>query len=205
MGTDKAELVVDGETLLERAIRCATAAGARSIVVVGGSVRTATDQVRFIEDSIPGSGPLAALIDGLRALSSDHPEAVPGVAQSVAVFVAVDHPDLQPTELVTLARRLQLLPDQVMAVVPEVNGRSQPLHGAYRLALAGPLADVLAAGERSLWGALSTFAVDRPDRSGEPGAVSYRDLDDPRQFAEYNAEHAEIRRTIQARTPEGGR
>lgn len=186
MGTDKAAIMMNGVALLDLAVRAATTAGARRILVVGGDARTAVGSARFMADSNPGSGPLAALIDGLGALATEDTEDERG--DGIAVFVAVDHPELQPAEIAALAQRLSTLPAHVLAVIPEVDGRSQPLHGAYRTAAVGPLAAILAAGERSLWRALSNVAVDAPDRSSGPGAASYRDLDDPRQLASYLAE-----------------
>lgn len=192
MGTDKAALVVNGEALLDRTVQAARKAGARRVVVIGGATRPASGSARFIADSDPGAGPLSALIDGLRALHAEDADGTEAAAAiALAVFVAVDHPDLQPAEIAALADHLSMLPGHVLAVVPEVDGRSQPLHGAYRIALAEPLSEIYAAGERSLWRALATLDVDRPDRSSGRGRGSYRDLDNPEQLASYTAEHAD--------------
>jgi molybdopterin-guanine dinucleotide biosynthesis protein A len=179
MGADKAEFSVDGATLLERAVAAATSAGGVRVVIVGrGAV--STPPVIGIPDSVPGSGPLGALVDGLGFLTVGVHD-----PSRVIVVVAVDHPDLDPDELAALAALLSSLPSTTLAVVPDIDGRAQPLHAAYRLGVLPALDSAFVAGERSLWRALGNVAVDRPDRSHSGEASSYVDVDDPVQWAAY--------------------
>lgn len=102
MGDDKAAIVFEGETLLQRTVRLASAVGAE--VFVGVSPDNANDEVRSLfnqlVDSRPGTGPLAGI---LTALESD-PEAdwlvlacdMPGLdveALNVLLNTACEYPE----------------------------------------------------------------------------------------------------------------
>lgn len=67
-GVDKAALVVDGRTLLDRAL--AAFAGADEVVVVGDA-RPAPAGVRFVREDPPYGGPAAGLLAGRDALTAD--------------------------------------------------------------------------------------------------------------------------------------
>ncbi len=197
MGTDKASLTIDGRSLLERAVSAAAAAHADRIIVVGGSaaVGRSGDQFEVLADSHPGSGPLGAVVDGLRLLSAGRAgsrdpanPANPANPARVVVVVAVDHPDLRAAELQTMAELLRSSRPGTLAIIPSVNGRSQPLHGAYALDALHPLGRAFAAGERSLLRALEALPVERPDRTHERDVLSYVDVDDPDQWATYLAD-----------------
>lgn len=87
MGTDKADLEVDGVTMLERVhAALSRVAGA---VVVSGSVRGG---YRCWPDQAPATGPLTALVTVLERMSQDR-----------ALLVAVDHPFVSADTLTRLA------------------------------------------------------------------------------------------------------
>lgn len=111
MGTDKASLLINGETLLARIVRELQAAGYEPVVLGGACL----PGCRFIPDDESGSGPLNAL----RGFAP----------QEGLVFVAsCDLPHFSrqvPAVLEALLRGHQ-------AVVPVIEGRSQPLCSLYR-------------------------------------------------------------------------
>jgi molybdopterin-guanine dinucleotide biosynthesis protein A len=156
MGTDKALLVVDGETLLERAIRTLGAAGATTIVIASGPSRrydVATTQV-VDPPGHEGDGPLAGLAAAFAHLSrfparpAVQAPTRAGKPASVALVVAVDLPDADPALLRRLADLVRTGP--ALAAVPlDDTGRPQPLHAAYDVDRAGPVvAAALDRGER---------------------------------------------------------
>ncbi len=66
MGSDKAQLQVDGETLVDRVLHQMSLAGLQRLVVVGGSApATSRRGVSWIPDSHPGAGPVCACWDAL--------------------------------------------------------------------------------------------------------------------------------------------
>ena len=195
MGTDKTRIVLGGRTLLERSIAAVGQAGAQRIVVVSrdANANGLPAGVVAVADSLPGSGPLGGIVDGLRHLASVDREATPMAAETeggdVVVVVASDHPDHDPAELAYVASMLRAASAETAAVIPVVDGRDQTLHAAYRRWLAEPLASQFDAGERSLHRALEAHPTIRVERTG-PVRRSYRDLDDPTDLAAYQAESA---------------
>jgi molybdopterin-guanine dinucleotide biosynthesis protein A len=125
-GVDKAALVLDGRTLLDRAL--AATADARTRIVVGPT-RPAPPDVRFVLESPRYGGPVAALAAGLGAL--------PSGASAVAVLAA-DQPNVEAALPCLLATDLDGA-DGVVAVDPD--GRDQPLLAFVRTAA---LAEALA-------------------------------------------------------------
>jgi len=105
MATDKARIVWQGETLAARAARV-LAAVCEPVIEVGSG---ATALPCVCEDP-PGSGPLAALLAGARALGSSGP----------VMLLACDLPFVEPPVLALLAGR----PGDG-SVVPVVDGRLQ--------------------------------------------------------------------------------
>lgn len=205
MGREKAAIVIDGVTLLERAIQAVRAAGAHRVVVVGLAPTTAIIAnslptfVRLVPDTHVGLGPLSGLVAGL-AFLRDHDERdeyspVPD-AEGLCLVVACDHPELSPPELRSLVRHLALAPPTTLVLLPVVNGRSQPLHAAYRRGAIDPLEDAFQAGERSLVRALEAMGETlRTPTSGAPVLLferqvsdvdrSYIDVDDQIQLQTY--------------------
>ena len=201
MGTDKAHIVIDGRTLLQRSIDAVVGAGAERVVVVGlrGELEALPAQVRTVPDSAPGSGPLGGVVDGLRFLMNTDWNSEPGACVSapdtVVIVVASDHPDHDLTELRYLVSRLVAEPAATTAVIPVVDGREQTMHAVYRPTLFAPLAASFSAGERSLRRALVGHPILRIKRSGV-ARRSYLDLDDPDQLAAYRSGTAALPRDV---------
>lgn len=139
MGTDKALLHVAGETLAARAVRILRAVCAEVIVASGDGIRLAGFGDRQVADAIPDAGPLAGLVAGLDAAAHD-----------LVAVTAVDLPFVSSA----LLRLLAGLHRGEPAVVPQVDGRLQPLHAVYARATAGRLHALLAGGERSVTAAV---------------------------------------------------
>jgi molybdopterin-guanine dinucleotide biosynthesis protein A len=116
MGRDKALLVFDGETLVERALGKMGAVCA-SIAIAGGG----EELQRFgtvVPDARPGCGPLGGIVAALA-----HSEL------EWNLFLPVDVPLLPVEFLRKLAERC--LASAAVAVLPRVEGRVEPLCAAY--------------------------------------------------------------------------
>ncbi|MDQ3785591.1 MAG: NTP transferase domain-containing protein [Actinomycetota bacterium] len=120
-GRDKAEVLVGGRRLIDRALEAVS--GADRIVVVGPP-RPVVYAVEWTSESPPGGGPAAALKAGIRCVSSE-----------IVVLLAVDLPFLGAPLVARLVR--ELAHDTGTALPPEgvilcdASGRDQPLAGAY--------------------------------------------------------------------------
>lgn len=202
MGREKAAIVIGGSTLLERAVTALRLAGAKRIAIVGLATTSAfaarawPSDVVLVADSEAHLGPLRAIIDGLVALGRS-PHTVGPTDDGICTVMACDHPEPDPLELLMLAERLQHEPLETLAAVPIVDGRTQPLHAAYRWASAEPLEEHFRQGERSIARALEQLhAVNGRfvlmiERGQGRSARSYVDLDDVTELATYQARNGE--------------
>lgn len=116
-GVAKAQLVLEGERLVDRVVAAAVGAGARCVVVGPADLGTS---VPTTHESPPGGGPVAGIAAGLAAL-------VPG-APEVLVLAC----DLVGPERVVAALRAADLDDVDGACLVEIGGRAQWLAGRYR-------------------------------------------------------------------------
>lgn len=149
MGRDKALVEVDGVALARRVADALWSAGAGRVVAVGGDADALAGRgLHVAPDRWPGEGPLGGLVTAL-----DDPD---GSAE-VAVVLACDLTDPDPATIWrTVEARARIGCD---AVVPVVDGRHQWLHVAWDRRVAGILADVFAAGERSLAGGALSLRI----------------------------------------------
>lgn len=174
MGEDKALLTLGGARLADRAAE-ALGAVCRPCLEVGPG-RSPLPSVREVP---PGSGPLAAVAAGWRALSMEHGHA------GAVIVLAVDMPFVTPMLLELLAR----VPGSD-AVVPVAGGRFQPLCARYTpraLAVAETLGRE---GERSMRALLDAVEVTPLHQwvwepVAGPGALA--DLDTPADLHEARA------------------
>ena len=181
----KAGLVLAGKTLLERV--CGRVGSvARKIVVVaapGQELPPLSGPVEVVRDSAPGSGPLAGIADGLRAL---------GNAAPTVLVVSCDVPLICPQILGLLREGLLAGPGAPLWVVPKVGGHLQVLVSAVRPEVLAAIEAHLAAGRRdprslveSLGRASRAIVVPESDLCAtDPGLWSFRDLDTPRDLEE---------------------
>nr|WP_090274282.1 molybdenum cofactor guanylyltransferase [Mycolicibacterium komanii]CRL67222.1 molybdopterin-guanine dinucleotide biosynthesis protein A [Mycolicibacterium komanii] len=139
MGRDKATLPYEGTTLVERMVsilkpRCAPL----YVIAAPGQALPALD-AEILRDEVRGVGPLLATGRGLRAAAE--------AGSELAFVAAVDMPLLTVDLIDELAGpAVRLRAD----VVLPWDGRDHYLAGVYRTALAGRVAELVAAGERSM-------------------------------------------------------
>ncbi|MCU1323750.1 MAG: putative molybdopterin-guanine dinucleotide biosynthesis protein [Acidobacteriaceae bacterium] len=155
MGRDKALLILDGRTLVERAIAKLSAV-CISVAIAGGGEEL-TRYARVLPDTNPGCGPLGGIVTALEGSQTEW-----------CLFLPVDVPLLPLEFLRALTERA--LASSAVAVLPRVAGRLEPLCAAYRRAalpglrqsLSEGMYKVTAAVERA--GAMEVFDVaDRPE------------------------------------------
>jgi molybdenum cofactor guanylyltransferase len=134
MGRDKADLTINGETLLERAARTALEVSPR-VFVVGRAVpqNWPLPEVEFIPDDEPNLGPLGALQTTLRR-------------ENEVLAVACDLPKIGADSL----RWLLAQPRGECGVVVDNNGQLEPLFAIYRAACLPLIEENRSAGRRSL-------------------------------------------------------
>ena len=174
MGTDKATVAFCGRRLIDVVVE--RLRGLTDDVVVCAREREALEPilVPVVEDDEAFAGPLPALVGGIRAA---------GTARVVAV--ACDMPFLNIPLLAHLADGLD---EDTDAVVPVTEHGPQPLHAAYGDCAVEPLLAALAAGERSLRGALERLRVrwvgEEVWRGIDPSGRSFQNVNTPAELAE---------------------
>lgn len=70
MGRPKDQLILGGETMLARQIRCLRAV-ARTVAVIGSPERLSLADIRVIPDTVPGLGPLGGIATALAQTRSE--------------------------------------------------------------------------------------------------------------------------------------
>jgi len=178
MGEDKAALVFDGVSLLQRTVD-AVAAVADEVIVVGApgqslpAVRSARP-LTVVADPIEGEGPLRGIATGLAAARAP-----------VAVVVGVDMPFLRPALLRLLARRVTA---EQRWVLPIAERRPQPLCSAFARDALPVVEAHLARGDRAPMAVaadLGFYRMLQEEWSGaDPEGWSFVDVDTPEDFAE---------------------
>lgn len=149
MGVDKATIEIDGISMAQRVADVLRAAGARSVVAIGGDVATLGGTgLEVHADRAPGEGPLGAVAHAL-----DLPGSAPVVAVLACDLLAPD-----PALVVRLVDRRATTDADV--AVPVAGGRPQWVHAVWHRRVARVLADVFATGERSLVGASAGLRVE---------------------------------------------
>ncbi len=194
MGQDKAALVLNGKTLLERVIT--TMQSIFPTVVVSVRQLRADLEVPQVCDEQPASGPLAGLIAGLAqadtswvfAVACDMPFVMPEVIEQLAGFRTKPLP-ASPCQ----GRSVRSLPDKgglgwvgVQAVVPMIGGYPQPLAAFYARSALEVMRASLASEDKSLRGMLQKLEVlyvsEAQLRECDPQLRSFFDLDTPQDF-----------------------
>lgn len=170
MGTDKASLLLDGQTLLQSVIATMQQLFPQVIVSVR-QPRAGIDLPQVCDDESNG-GPLAGLTACLAQINTPW-----------AFMVACDMPFVVP-EVVELLAGYRL---QHQAVVPVVHGHPQPLAAFYAASCLAPLRASLAAQQKSLRGVLQQLDVRYVDQAemlaADPHLRSFFDLDTPQDVA----------------------
>jgi molybdopterin-guanine dinucleotide biosynthesis protein A len=173
MGTDKAFVMLDGRTLLARALDvCRTVT---SEVWIVGDRKKFVPFAPVVEDVFPGCGPLAGIHAALQASQTD-----------LNLVLAVDLPFVSPALLHFLV--VQARESGAIVTVPRAGKGWQPLCAIYRRAFADPAETALRA-RRYKIDALFDHALTRPvgeedlRRAGfSPGV--FRNLNTPEELAD---------------------
>lgn len=143
MGADKASLVLDGGTLLDRAVARLLGV-ADPVIIASGATSVTRANCLTVLDSSPGRGPLGGIVAALAA--SPRP---------LLAAVAVDMPDFDAA----LLQRLATLCVDCDAVVPMSDRGPEPLHAVYATSSLPALRDALASSDRALRTALQRLNV----------------------------------------------
>lgn len=168
MGRDKAFVVVDGRTMVERVVDAAAAAGAERVGCVGGDVaRLRGLGLEAVPDRAPGTGPLGGVCT---ALDVAHTELVVVLACDLVTPSVEAMTDLVATATTTDAE----------VTVPVVSGRPQWLHAAWRRAARLALEGAFADGERAVHRAAARLRIHEYEASAEGFADADRPEDLPR-------------------------
>jgi molybdopterin-guanine dinucleotide biosynthesis protein A len=178
MGQDKALLLFDGTTLVERALEKMKAVCA-SVAIAGGT-EALTGFGRVVRDRLPGCGPLGGIV---AALEWSESEASRSEASEFewSLFLPVDVPLLTVDFLLELGQRC--LESSAIAVMPRINGRVEPICAGYnRRALPG-LRQALEAGRFKVTAAAE--AAGRVDYMEiVDAAAMFANVNTPAEFAE---------------------
>ncbi len=174
MGADKATVPFCGRRMIDVVIE--RLRGLTDEVVVCARERGTLEPilVPVVEDTEAYAGPLPALVAGIRAAGTPR-----------VVAVACDMPFLN---VPLLAHLTGALDEETDAVVPVTADGPQPLHAAYGDCAVEPLLAALAAGERSLRGALERLRVrwvgEEVWRGIDPTGRSFQNVNTPDELAE---------------------
>lgn len=173
MGTDKAFVMLDGRTLLARALDlCRTIAS--DVRIVGHSKKFAPF-APALEDVFPGCGPLAGIHAALRASQTD-----------LNLVLAVDLPFVSPALLHCLLAHAR--DSGAVVTVPRAGKGWQPLCAVYRRAFADAAEKALLAGRYkidALFDPALTRTVGEEDlRSAGFSPEIFRNLNTPEELAE---------------------
>ncbi|MHB1131275.1 MAG: molybdenum cofactor guanylyltransferase [Chloroflexota bacterium] len=135
MGTDKSNLIIGGQTLLERAVEAALCVSS-DVLVVGRSLELHKPGVRSVADLRPGWGALSGVFT---ALSLAHHER--------CLVLACDMPFVDWH----LLRFLVALDTSSDVVVPRLGTLLEPLHAIYARSCLGPIQQLMAAGGKRIF------------------------------------------------------
>jgi molybdopterin-guanine dinucleotide biosynthesis protein A len=144
MGRDKATMEVEGRPLGMRPVE-ALGPMVAEVVVAGRALPGL--EARVVADPVPGAGPLAGVVAGLRA-----------VRTPLAVAVACDMPSLVPAVVAMLLDRLRADPGPLAACCEGPHG-IEPLPLALRASGQRAMAEALERGERALRAALAETSL----------------------------------------------
>lgn len=137
LGTDKALLELDEQSLLARVVY-KLAALSDDLIIVTNSPQSYGHlglEARFVPDERPGHGALMGIYSGLKAASHEH-----------AAVVACDMPFLS----IPLLQHMRHGLGGCDVVIPRFDDMVEPLHAIYGRRCLAPMADALAQGKRQI-------------------------------------------------------
>ncbi len=180
-GRDKAFLRVDGEKVIERAVRVLRRCCDELVVVTNAPDRYASLTVRVVQDELSDLGPLGGLHAGLGCVRAEY-----------AFVTACDMPFLRREPIEFLLGQVRGSAERPQAVVPCWDGDIEPLHAVYATNLRQSIVEAVGEGARSLRDFLPRVRVDfvpQQVMEGVAGAEeSFRNINTPEEAARYNVE-----------------
>ena len=193
----KAECIIGGQSLLS-IVSGALVPVTHLILVVGGDPPKVSSQelvpIRHIPDHQPGSGPLAAVRDGLRWIWHEHSKSLP----QFVILSACDLPSIKPSLVSEMVDRFPQDELSTRWVIPEVGKRLQYLFSVFRPTILQPLDSFFAAGGRDFRSfvqylqeheSTSIYVIsDAIWRTIDPNAHAGSDIDTPADLALYNGD-----------------
>lgn len=173
LGQDKALLMLDGSTLLERALAILRSV-AREVLVIGPPERAAlAGGARVVPDAFPGAGPLGAIATALQASEADR-----------VVLVACDMPFLSAS----LLRYLVSCSEGYDVTIPRTQGFTEQMHAVYHRSCLSAVTEQLAAGDLKIdrfFPGVRVRYVDEPElRAIDPDLRSLWNVNTPEDWAE---------------------
>ena len=193
----KAECIIGGKSLLS-IVSGALVPVTRSILVVGGDSLDLSFQefvpVWHIPDHQPNSGPLAAVLDGLRWIWREHPQPLP----QFVILSACDLPAIRSSFVLEMIARF---PQEEMCtqwVIPEVGKRLQYLFSVCRPTILHHLEGFFSSGGRDFRGFVQYLQKyesksihvisDAIWATIDPNAHAGSDIDTPTDLAMYTGD-----------------
>jgi molybdenum cofactor guanylyltransferase len=176
MGIPKATLEWHGSTLLRRVSGIVQRSVDGPVVVVcatGQAIPALSRGIEVVSDSRPGRGPLQGLAAGLDAV---------GDRVELAYVSSVDVPLLHPEFVRAVVDAARAEP-AVDITAPVLDGRAQPLAAAYRVAVRGVVAELLAEDRLALRALLERCRVRRLDGTTLPSHRSTMNVNSPAEYA----------------------
>ena len=169
MGTDKANLLLNGKTLLESSVLKLKEASASSILIIGKALTEEFEiEVTVIKDLWPNEGPLGGILTALQFLEG---------TELPVVIVACDFPELDTKEITNLVEHAYLNKDSI--IVPRVGGINQWMHSCWPTSSTEHLSKSFLGGERAPYRAVAGHEIVVLDRKKES---AYFDVDTPEDF-----------------------
>lgn len=176
LGTDKALLTLNGETLLARALRVIADVTAEQMVIGPPERQQHAGTTRTHPDEFPGSGPLGGIYTALSSANHD-----------LVLVVACDMPFLS----VPLLGYLLTLSDGYDVVLPRPDGRGEQLHAVYRRTCLAPIKQRLDSGDYKIdrfFGEVRVRVVDEAElRHYDADLRSFRNVNTAADWAEAQA------------------
>jgi molybdopterin-guanine dinucleotide biosynthesis protein A len=181
MGTDKAFVELDGQSLLVRALNLAAGVAPKVRILGSGAKFGAYGEV--VEDEFPDHGPLGGIHAALRNSSSE-----------LNLILAVDMPFVERRCLQRLVREAQ--EHNAVVTVPRVGGKWQPLCAIYRRRFADLAQDALQTGRNKIDALFSETTLhvleeSELEREGFP-ADMFRNLNTPEDLREATSRMREM-------------
>jgi molybdopterin-guanine dinucleotide biosynthesis protein A len=173
MGTPKALLRFDDQTLIEHIVASLRGLFAEVVVVTAPGQTLPLMPITQIQDEVEHQGPVGGLCYGLRATQTD----ISFVSSCDAAFL----------NLALIRHLVSQTPDHDV-VVPRWQGRDQPLHAVYRRSVLPHLEGQLARGELRpvyLFDRVRTRRVSEAEiRRFDPDGSSFFNMNTPEDYAE---------------------